>query len=349
MRSSYLAACFIVCCTGFPVVTFACGGGVGWAKPQEGMAQLSFADAVATAKKDFDVEIKKADMQARCGSTVDYTVVDTASGKMLATLPIPSADEKSDDGRTLSVRVQQLFKTPRAQLLALKQARDFFYEDMRGLEEELGVGAYVPNAFSFEDRTENNGQTYLIYVYLQEFCAASGAKQSPYLVYQGFPIQTIEYIPGRSDYAPETIYQSGDFKKAVVNHEELMNEIQSRVQSNAQYCQDDQYGKKQHWMVVSQRLAGSKSDLLRSSVEVFQDSIQNPTAAYMINENRIAVESSAGSRLFAGTVTEMVAIQAALTRKGIVTDRKSRLNWEGQIAVRVARDRNRPLPLSLQD
>lgn len=327
---------------------FACGGSVGWANPANNTKQLSLADAISSAKMELGLEVKKSELQSRCGSDLDFSVVDIATGKSVGSIPVPRQAEQANDGRYLQVRLEQMMQTPRQQLIAITGASRIFYDDVEGLNEDLGIGAYVPNALPIEQRTENNGQNYLVYVNIDAYCSGQ-YQESPSLVFRGMAIKTLEYIPSRTDYSASAIYQKGDLKKTILGNTEIMTEIKKRIASNAQFCRDDVYGQKQKWIEVSGRLNGSMEQLLQNSVQKFQLEKQKPSSAYMRHENRIVVEFGQSKKSFAGAVSEMVAIQKLLTGQGVATDKRSRLDYRGKISIDFAKEYNRPLPESLQE
>lgn len=346
--NALLATAFVSALLLSPASSHACGGADGWANPDASTPIVSLADAISHARSVLGVQVTKSQLQSKCGGDIDYTVVDTNSGKALGTIPVPRQSESANDGRTLSVRLQQLLQASRTEIVELENARRIFYDDVEGLKEDLGIGAYVPNAYPIEQRTQNNGQDYLVFVNIDGFCS-EGYQERPSLVYQGLAIKTLEYIPGRTDYSAKSIYQKGDLKRAIIGNTEVMAEIKKRVASNAQFCADDNFGKKQKWIEVNARLNGSLAELLKSTVERFSTVQQKASDAYMLNENRIVVTYAQGERQFAGAVAEMVEIQAMLSKKGVKIDKLGRLNWEGKIAVDFAREQNRPLPASLQE
>jgi hypothetical protein len=331
-----------------------CGGGIGWATPSSDAAAISMTDAQAKALKELGVNVTKSEAQAMCGSDHDYKVIDAASGQYLGMIPVPYTSEKDNDGRFLWARSSQLMQTPRESLISLDKARDRFYEDTKGLEADLGLSAYVPNALPIESRTANNGQDYLLYVTIKTLCSDRGY-QSPGNIYNGLAIKTIEYLPGRTDYSPTTIYQTGDLRKAIVANDELFSEVQKSVSTNMQFCRDDNtyFDGKEFWQTVSKRLASGKSSALKTAPDLFKEIKSKPTSAYMLDANRIVVSFAQGQgsteQQFAGTSAEMVTIQKTLNQSGIKTDKLTKLDQYGVWALDWAKKDGRPLPESLRD
>jgi hypothetical protein len=327
--------------------SFGCGDAIGWANPDEVTSRVTMQQAVEVAKTMLGVAVKKSSMQAKCGDSSDYEVTDIATGKSLGVIPIPYTAEGTDDGRYLTARLGQLLKTPREQLISLAELhRKVFFDDVEALEEDLQIGAYVPNAFPIEKRTANNGQDYFVEVTIEEACSERGSLR-PSTVYQNLAIKTLEYIPGRTDYNPSSIYQSGDLKKAILSNSSIMGEIKKQVSDNIKYCRS--FGTdNQKWENLTARLNEPTTQLLKSTVDIFSGVRGIPTAAYMLNAHRIAVVYEGVEQQFAGTTAEMVQIQKLLAKQGIQTDKRSRLDFKGKIELDVANEYHRSLPASLQ-
>jgi hypothetical protein len=331
-----------------PMAAMACGGSLGWENPAASAAAVSLDQAIETAQTEFSLKIKESEYQARCGSDLEYTVIDGTSNEQLGTIPVPREAVSQNDGRALIARVQQLLQSPREQLIRLGKARALFYEDTQALKEELGISAYVPNAYPIEKRITNGGQDYLLFLTVESYCSGRGL-QSPFVVSQNFHIKTLEYIPGRTEYPASSIYAKGDFRKAVFENTEALSEVKSHVVSNARFCSDDEYGKRNFWVEVANRLSGPASELFKNSVERFQDLVERPTSAHMLNGNLISIQYASGERQFAGAVEEMVEIQTLLAKQGVKVNKLGRLNQRGRISVQIAREYKRELPASLQE
>ena len=329
----------------------ACGGSLGWVNAASSAPSVTLARATEIAKTEHGVKIEKSRFQARCSLDTTYDISDAITGKLLGTIPLPYADERTDDGRTLQARLQQLLETPRETLNTLANLPRIFYDDVRGLREDLGIGGYVPNALPLEERTANHGQDYLLYVSVEKYCYPQGGFMTPANTEKTIYVKTLEYIPGRKDYPSGSYYQKGDFKKAVLGDSELMSEIKAIVAGNVQYCR--QGANETNWAEVDARLKGDPAILSQTAVDAFTALPSQPQGAFMLNENRIAIQFAGTTSELAGPVYEMVEIQNLLKARGIQTDKKTRLDWKGKIDADTRPLREgapaRQLPESLKD
>ena len=329
-----------------PVDSFACGS-VGWANPDSSVAAIKLDEVIVKAKLELGIAVAQAELQYRCGSDINYSITDLVSGQSLGTVPVPSTSVTENDGRAMTVRLAQLLKTPREQLIALRKSATIFRNDVDGLEEDLGIAAYVPSAIPLAERIKNNAQDYSIYLIMQMHCEADGYVKSPYLISQSLTIKTLEYIPGRVDYPASSIYQKGDFKKLVFSSPEVLAKIKSQVTANAKYCRRHSH-QEVDWLDVSQRFERPLSEVMKTAPERFGQIKAKATDAYMLNENHIAVVYPTGEKRFAGTIDEMVEIQALLSAQGRKVDKHGRLDWKGKIGYEVVQEGRRSLPASLQ-
>jgi hypothetical protein len=332
--------------------SLACGGGIGWAKPTDSTPKVTTASVISKVSKTQSVEIQKSKAESMCGDDYDYFINDAATKKYLGSVPVPRSADRANDGRYLDVRLQQILSVPREQLLALGGKGQVFYDDTEALEKDLGFSAYVPDALPIEQRYLDADQSYLVYLTIEKQCSANGY-ESPGNVVENFPIKTIEFIPGRTDYSANTIYQKGDLKKAILANPKIMDALKKRVASNVQYCRDsDLSGKRDLWAEVSKRLATeSTQQLLETPAQRLSDTKSSPASAYMLNKNVISIKLSDGSEKdLAGTVDEMVDLQKQLSRSGIVVDKSSQLDFEGKIQIETDKDfPNYKVPASLQN
>ncbi len=269
-----LAACMLV-----PTSSFACENVIGWANPDASVSAISMTDFMTKAQTELGVDIARSSRQAMCGETTHFDVIDHNTKRYLARIPVPLTKDDSNNGRILSARVNQLLKTPREQLISIQDAYRAFHNDSRALENELGIfasGGLWVNTRQREGkwmtfmRAHNLApidevpivQDYLVDVKLSIHCSSSGMREGPWTVYGGLAIKTIEYIPGRTDYATNTIYQRGDLRKAIFMNSDVMEALKKNLPDNIQYCPRD-YDRPLRWANVLERLNGPQSELIK--------------------------------------------------------------------------------------
>lgn len=328
----------------------ACDFTPGWAHPEASERPISISSAIEEAKIKFKVLVQKSKSRPNCDEEINFDVLDAQTKQFLASMPILTPSKGISQGRYLLTRLKQLLKTSRKQLIALEKAKLTFFHDSDALREELGIAAEISPIVPITHRTRQNGQEFLVQVILENHCTKN-QRENRFLIHQIFPIKTIQYIAGRVDYAPHTIYQKGELRKAILSHEELKGMLKNPIHDNAEYCPDDAFYKKKKWIEIEERFNGSTLDLIQNAVQRFKQIKQKPISAYMLNKNRIAIVfSDSVEKQFAGTIEEMVEIQVQLSRKGILVDKRSKLDARGKVTVALASEPEQsiPMPASLQ-
>lgn len=300
-----------------PTSSFACGDVIGWASPDASVPTLSMADFVTKAQTELGVDVAQSRVQAMCGTTTDFDVVDHNTKRYMARIPVPLTKNDGNNGRILSARVNQLLKTPREQLISIQDAHHAFRNDAYALKDELGISAsggswvnrrqmeekqmafmrarnlapHEEAKLSPEDMAEMrkeidevpNGQDYFVNVTLEIHCSPTEGRGGPWNVYRDLAIKTIEYIPGRTDYPANTIYQRGDLRKAIFTNPDAMEALKKDITENAQYCPKNGRAK---WVKVLERLNGPQSELIKiDPVPTSRDAQPSGKAAFFESNN----------------------------------------------------------------
>ncbi|MBX7231845.1 MAG: hypothetical protein K1X29_07140 [Bdellovibrionales bacterium] len=186
--NTLLATAFVSSFLVAPAHSFACGDAAEWANPNAATPAISLENFITYAPLAHDVIISQSHFQARCGDDINFDVVDALSSKTLGRIPVSQNAVKADDGRVLSVRLTQLLKTSRMQLVNVENAIRIFHDDVDALTEDLGIGASF--SYALPNRTKNQDRVFLVDVNIKTYCWED-RQRSPYTVHQNLPIKTL--------------------------------------------------------------------------------------------------------------------------------------------------------------
>lgn len=226
----------VLFCLVFPITSHACNM-VTQTGENQSSSDMLLDEVITKAKVELGLLVSMSPFQEACGSNVIFKIDDKDSGKLLTYLLSSPGPNDRDLNKGLWQQIQELSKVPREQLFALQHAKSTFHQDTKGLEKEFSISALAQaGKGSNQSRTNPDHQEFLIDIVTKGFCDEK-QRGSHGQVYKDLPIKTIEYIPGRINYAPETIYQAGDLRKSIFNNSKALAAIKERIMMNIQYCE----------------------------------------------------------------------------------------------------------------
>lgn len=230
-----------------------CGSHPGWEKPGPSTPTMTVNQAIEYARNEMGYNIAKPDYESQCFKDSVFHVTDIASGNLILVMYVPETSIKDDDGRNIYARLQQLRKTPREQLIALSISYQTLKKETISLEDEIGISAYPPSAIHIDNRTTNDRMGYMLYVDIIGNCKKGWF---PDVLFRNLLVKTIEYIPGRTDYSPATIYQAGDLKRALFSDQSLYDLMQATAETNAATCDESRDGRtgRKNWNEIILKL-----------------------------------------------------------------------------------------------
>ena len=191
-------------------------GGCGDSPNTSGLSNITEDEAIKTIRKNFNVEVKRSELQSMCGGI--HFDVKEQDGTQLAWIEVDAPDHL---GAALLRDVSELLKTPRAQLKALRASRKILLDDMDELEKEFGITFYDPSALPTETRFPNKTKQLL-----EAVCRYGGTRVGK------ITVNVSEYVPGRSEYPSETVYHKGELKETFLKDAQLLQSYREMVKNN---------------------------------------------------------------------------------------------------------------------
>lgn len=189
----------------------------------------STINQVIQKAKEIGLLLEQEEDHTKCQSSISYSLRDIDTNTFLLNIPVPLKAFEADDGRYLDVRLAQVLKTPREQLLSLRKAKNDFFEDSDTIAEELRLYFYPTGVF---DSIETD-----LYIYTHDVCTWELYRRKilkdEQMINITFTVPPFMYVPGRTNYEPASIYQKGDLRKRIFSNKELLEKLTTLHEINA--------------------------------------------------------------------------------------------------------------------
>ncbi|MBY0371916.1 hypothetical protein K2X33_14620 [bacterium] len=191
----------------------------GWEKPEVRPFPVSIEAALHVAKQlDVKVQYESSEI-VQLEELAIYSVHDSKTQARLGSVPVPRSEISKLQGQTLEVRLKQLLRTPREQLVAMEQAREAWTIDSKKLETDFGVIAFA---------VSGDGEHAEIAFGLTENCGMRDGKALKHR------LRPVGYLPGCEEYAGG--YKAGDLERALFANDALLEVLLERMARNVREC-----------------------------------------------------------------------------------------------------------------